>query len=383
MSTTKIQSITAHEVVVPGRAGSIDSESWGRFAGAWDEMPIVLLEFHLSDGITALGEVGRGTSLKMLVPWLEQLVGLQLRGLDLGVLPANFRNGWLHGLLASHPPALYDSPSPATYAFETMLYDWLGKKLGCRMVDLLGGAVRERVPVDAWCSRQTPQDLLKVIERAKSFGFKGIKMKSKIGDPTLAQVKAIKEVGGEDFGITIDPMWQWLSPHDALHMLKELEPYAKNLRIEDPFPWEQVAMWQRVRQVVAIPLVLHTRTMAVLRHGLQHGYADNFNCSGYIAEFMAQAHAVEVAGYSCWHGSSLEMGVGQASVLHRAAAARSCTMPSDLQSAFVRQHTLVTWNWPYKDGSLPIPEGDGLGVELDRDALAHYRTAQQTFTISD
>ena len=378
MPSTHVESILAHEVIVPGRRGAVDSPALGRFADAWDEKPIVILEFCMSDGIVALGEVGRGHTISDIAPWLMQLIGLELRGLDLGVLPVTFRNGYQWGLLTSHPPALYDSPSPVTYAFEMALYDWVGKSLGCRMVDVLGGAVRERVPVDAWCGRQVPDDLRRIVSNATSRGFRGIKMKSKIGDPTLAQVQAIKDAGGDDFGITIDPMWQWLSPHDALHMLKQLEVFS-NLRIEDPFPWEQPEMWQRVRQVSAVPLVLHTRNMNVLKHGLQHGYADNFNCSGYVAEFMALAHAVEVAGYSCWHGSSLELGVGQAAVLHAAAAARSCTLPSDLQSALIREHTLVTWGWPYQEGTLPLPPGNGLGVELDRDALAHYRQAHKEF----
>ncbi len=167
-------------------------------------------------------------------------------------------------------------------------------------------------------------------------------------------------------------MWQWLSPHDALPMLKTLEPYAQNLRIEDPFPWEQPEMWQRVRQTVAVPLVLHCRSMDVLKRALLDKYADNFNCSGGITEFQTLAHAVEVAGYSCWHGSSLETGVWQALHLHVIASTRSCTMPSDLQSALIREHTLVTWDWPYADGSLPLPPGNGLGVELDRGALKHY-----------
>lgn len=378
MAETQIESILAHEVIVPGKAGAVDSPTLGRFADAWDEKPIVILEFRLSDGIIALGEVGRGPTIAELRPWLEQLIGLRLRGLDLGVLPATFRTGYRWSLLTSHPPALYDSPSPVTYAFEMALYDWLGKRHGCRMVDLLGGAVRERVPVDAWCGRQTPDDLYRIVSQARARGFRGIKMKSKLGDPTIAQVRAIKEAGGSDFGVTIDPMWQWLSPHDALYMLKQLEAFP-NLRIEDPFPWEQPEMWQRVRQATAVPLVLHARSMDVLKHGLQHGYADNFNCSGYVAEFMAMAHAVEVAGYCCWHGSSLELGVGQAAVLHAAAAARACTMPSDLQSAYIREHTLVTWDWPYEHGTLPIPPGPGLGVELDYDAVQHYRRAFAEF----
>jgi len=375
---THIKSIVAHEVIVPGRKGAVDSPSMGRFADAWDEKPIVLLEFCLSDGIVALGEVGRGPGIKPIQHWLQHLIGLELRGLDLGVLPELFRTGYQWGLHTSHPPALYDSPSPVTYAFEMALYDWMGKRTSCRMADLLGGPVRQRVPVDAWCGRQTPDDLRRIVGHAQVRGFRGIKMKSKLGDPAVAQVRAIKEAGGDDFSVTIDPMWQWLNPHDVLHMLKQLEQFS-NLRIEDPFPWEQPEMWQRVREVVAVPLVLHTRTMNVLKHGLQHGYADNFNCSGYVAEFLALAHAVEVAGYCCWHGSSLELGVGQAAVLHAAAVARSCTLPSDLQSAIIREHTLVTWDWPYQDGTLPLPTGPGLGVELDRDALKRYSQTTQEF----
>ena len=91
MANTVIQSITAHEVIVPGKPGCVDSPAMGRFADAWDELPIVLLEFHLSDGITALGEVGRGNTINSIAPWLQQLIGLELRSLDLGVLPGSFR----------------------------------------------------------------------------------------------------------------------------------------------------------------------------------------------------------------------------------------------------------------------------------------------------
>ncbi|PJF48623.1 MAG: hypothetical protein D6709_11860, partial [Chloroflexi bacterium] len=75
----------------------------GRFADAWDEKPIVLLEFRLSDGIIALGEVGRGPTIAELRPWLEQLIGYRLRGLDLGVLPETLRSGYRWGLLTSPP----------------------------------------------------------------------------------------------------------------------------------------------------------------------------------------------------------------------------------------------------------------------------------------
>ena len=255
---THIQAIRAHEVVVGARPGVVDSPALGRFADAWDELPIVMLEFCMSDGIVALGEVGRGPGIQEIHSHLKSLIGVELRGLDLGVLPKPFRTGYQWGLLTAHPPALYSSPSPVTYAFEMALYDWLGKSINCCIADLLGGAVRQRVPVDAWCGRQTPKDLRRIVTEARDRGFQGIKIKSKLGDPTVEQVRAIKQAGGDQFGITIDPMWQWLSPHAALHMLAGLEPLANNLCIEDPFPWEQPEMSHRVRQVTTVPLVLQS-----------------------------------------------------------------------------------------------------------------------------
>jgi muconate cycloisomerase len=371
--TTQIRTVNAYEVIVPGKPGAINSPSLSGPGDGWDRQPIVLLEFEMSDGIVGLGEVERGHTLREIEPWLRQLPGLPLHGWSLATLPQNWRGNMRWGLLEKHQPALWQSPSPVTRAIEVALLDWAGKRLGCRVVDLLGGQVQETVAVDWWCSRQTPDDLARIVRQARSMGFNGLKMKSKIGDPVVEQVQACKEAGGSAFHITIDPMCQWLSPADTLAMLKRLEPYAENIQIEDPFPQDMPEMWQRVRQVSSIPLVLHARGVDVLRRGLQDRFADNFNVSGQtLSEFLTLARTVEVAGYSCWHGSSLEMGVMQVARLHATAAARACVLPSDFQSYLIRQHTLITWDWPYQGGRLPLPEGPGLGIELDHNELDSY-----------
>jgi muconate cycloisomerase len=379
-TSTRIESIQAYEVVVPAKPGAINSPTWTGPGDDWDTMPIVLLEFYMDDGIIGLGEVERGHSLTEIEPWLRQLPGLELRGWSLQPLPQNWRGAMRWGLLEKHPPALWQSPSPVARAVEVALLDWAGKRLGCRVVDLLGGQVQETVAVDYWCARQTPDDLTKIVKQARSLGFSGLKMKSKIGDPVVEQVQAIKAAGGHDFHLTIDPMCQWLSPADALVTLKQLEPYAENVQIEDPFPQDMPEMWQRVRQVSPIPLALHARSVDVLRRGLQDQFADNFNVSGQtLSEFLTLARTVEVMGYACWHGSSLELGVMQAARLHATAAARACVLPSDFQSQLVRQHTLITWDWPYTDGRLPLPDSPGLGIELDHNAIERFIQAQMTF----
>jgi muconate cycloisomerase len=380
-SAVHIQAIHAYEVIVPSRPGAINSPAWLRPGDRWDLMPIVLLEFTMSDGTVALGETERGQSLAALEPWLRQLPGVPVQGWSLQSLPDNWRGPTRWGLMEKQPPALWYSPSPVARAVEVALLDWAGKRLGCRVVDLLGGQVHPTVPVDWWCARQTPDDLAQLVGCARSLGFHGLKMKSKFGDPVVEQVKAIKNAGGDDFHLTIDPMCQWLSPADMLATIRQLEPYAQNVQIEDPFPQDMPEFWQRVREVSPIPLVLHARGVDVLRRGLQDRFADNYNVSGHsLSEFLTLARTVEVAGYSCWHGSSLELGVMQAARLHATAAARACVLPSDFQSHLIREHTLVTWDWPYRDGQLPLPEAPGLGVELDHTAISRYLQRQATFS---
>ncbi|MCL5770473.1 MAG: hypothetical protein M1588_04080, partial [Planctomycetes bacterium] len=85
----KIVGVQGYEVVVPVRPGAVDSADWTVSAQAkpWSEWPIVLVELRFSDGLTGLGEVGRGRSLKEIEADLRALVGFEPRGLDLSALP--------------------------------------------------------------------------------------------------------------------------------------------------------------------------------------------------------------------------------------------------------------------------------------------------------
>lgn len=382
-STAKIERVSIYEVVVPARKELLDSPALGAFMDGtpWPEMPICLIEARTSDGISALGEVGRGVGLAQLRPWLELLPGVELSGISPNCWPEPFRAGTQAHLIERVPVAPWRSTSPLAGAIEMIQLDWAGKRLGCRAVDLLGGACHSTLAVDFWCARQVPDDLARSATRARELGFRGLKTKSRVGDPVVEQVKAIKAAAGDDFGVTIDPMFQWLSPHDALDDFRKLESagVADNVRIEDPFPQDMPEMWHRVRQVSRIPLIWHGRGIASLRRALQDRCADDYNCVGGIWEFLACAHAVDVLGHACWHGSSIEMGVAQVAHMHAAAAARSCVLPSDFVSGIVREHTLIQWDWPYKDGRLPLPEGHGLGIELDRAAVKKYQTGFAEF----
>jgi muconate cycloisomerase len=84
---------------------------------------------------------------------------------------------------------------------------------------------------------------------------------------------------------------------------------------------------------------------------------------------------------------SLETGVGNAANLHFAAAAKVSSLPSVLTinapqgseqtKAAGRYYTddIVTEPFGYSAGSLTVPSGPGLGIELDESKISEYRIA--------
>jgi muconate cycloisomerase len=375
LMNVRVERVRMWEVVVPARAGFVDSATMTSSSSTWPDLPICLVELTFSDGISGLGELARGTDLATALPWAKRILGRPARELSASALPIDSQHRSALGLIEMLPKALWDT-NPFEAAVHTAMLDWRAKRAGCRVVDLLGGTYRENIPVDYWCGRQTPADLSRTVTRARELGFSGLKMKSQLGDPILEQVHAIRKAGGDDFHITVDPMFQWLSPKDVMGSVKLLEPHAGVLRIEDPFPQDMPEHWRRLRNSISIPLVWHARNIDSLRRALQENCADAFNCGGGVQEFLTLAHAVEVAGYSCWHGSAMELGVSQVAHLHVAAASRSCVLSSDCVSSLIREHSLITWNWPYQNGKIGLPHGNGLGIELDHQVIKHF---QQNF----
>jgi len=76
----------------------------------------------------------------------------------------------------------------------------------------------------------------------------------------------------------------------------------------------------------------------------------------------------------------LELGVLQHVRLHAAACARNCVLPSDLQSEWVRDATLITPHMAYDGNTALVPTKPGLGIDLDHQAMQPY--IQEEFVIT-
>lgn len=80
----------------------------------------------------------------------------------------------------------------------------------------------------------------------------------------------------------------------------------------------------------------------------------------------------EAAGIAALLGSTVKLGIGTAAAVHLGASARSVTWASDLVGPGLLQADVVRPRFTYANGSLALPGGHGLGVDLDPDLLAQY-----------
>ena len=102
---------------------------------------------------------------------------------------------------------------------------------------------------------------------------------------------------------------------------------------------------------------------------------------GGIAATLEIAHVARAAGMACCIGSNLELGIGTAAMLHVSVACAAFdhdACPADLIGPLYHDADMITQPLPLGPPHARVPTGPGLGVELDEEQLARYRTDTRT-----
>ena len=327
--------------------------------GDFDQVPKFILRVHTDAGIVGLGETHRMRG----GPGSE--AATRLRQAAAAVCGTNVLDYDLRHLQL---PVATDLS-----AFEIAFYDIVGKAVGWPMWRLLGGRARSRVPVHYWAGKGlTMPELRALAQRAVDLGFAGVKMKRSY--PLLEALQTFHDVS-PDLKITVDLMGSY--PDEFVPVAREWQAVGNVLCIEDPPPSrDALDDYRRLREALDIPIAMHLHINDAGSRGMVDaiaaGACDVFNLgAGGTHDFLGRAHLAGEVGIPVWHGSAHELGVLDAAMLHACAAAPSCTYPSDILS-HQREHSLLATPIEFADSHATVPDGPGLGVELDEDALQRY-----------
>jgi L-alanine-DL-glutamate epimerase-like enolase superfamily enzyme len=257
------------------------------------------------------------------------------------------------------------------------LYDVMGKHLEVPAYKLMGQKVRNAVSVAAWTRPASPQDFRSEIARAAGQGYTHFKMHSCAYHDVIEQTRLAAETAPPGFKIH----WDFNGNRTlaaVLPIVKELEKNHPVVGyIEDPLAKSDFDGWRRLREQTQLPIIMHGGPMGGAQEMLQ-GVADTYMLGGNIGETLSTGimfSKVNIRTLIQITGGTLT----KALALHMAAVLPTCSGHNiDLDDQY--EEDITTERIPVIEGYSPVPQGPGLGYEVDEEALA--RIAAQKVTES-
>jgi len=368
----KITKIEAIPIRVPLKQGLTTKTAHGEHI----DSPYVIVQVHTDAGLVGLGEATvaprwSGETSAGCVAVLEQLVGPALKGTDPRDITAQIRR--MEQVIKLNPFA--------KSAVEMALWDILGKSMNQPLYRLLGGKVRDAVPMKMVVGAFEVPKAVALAQRFLDWGVQCLKVKVGLDPATdIERVKAVREVAGSDVKIGIDANCGW-DIATARTTLKKMEVYDL-LFVEQPVPPDDPMALAQIKDTVPIPIMADESVFTVNDAWLvsERRAADIISLypgkNGSIRASQMIAHIAQGAGMVCHMGSNLELGIATAAMLHLAASepAIDCeTYPGDLLGPLYHEADMITE--PLKLGPViaEVPEGPGLGVTLDMDQIEKWR----------
>ena len=264
-------------------------------------------------------------------------------------------------------------PAPAKAAIEMAVFDLAGKASGRPLWDLLGAATASPVECNATLVAGAPDAVADDAERWAQRGFTTFKLKLGVGDD-VAQVRAVRERVGPDAKIRVDANGAW-SADEALGILRMLEPLGIEL-VEQPVA--SAAEMAEVTAALSIPIAADELVNSVkdAERAKRDGACDlatvKLSKVGGLGEANGIAKALPV-----YLSSALDGPLGIAAAAHAAQVlprrGPAAEAAQGLATQLLFSATVASRECELDGPLLKVPDGPGLGVELDPDALAAHR----------
>jgi muconate cycloisomerase len=264
-------------------------------------------------------------------------------------------------------------------AIDSALFDAVGKTLGVPAVQLLGGVVRESVPVLWTLASGDPVQEIEEAER-KIAGRLHNTFKVKIGaqapEADMARMQRLASALAGRASLIVDANQAW-DETTALRCLPILAEIGVTL-VEQPLPAWNILGMARLRTRSTVPLmadecVFSTHDMLdVARAGAADVVSLKLVKHGGLLATRDVAAVARAAGIGLYGGCLLESSIGAAAHLQVFAGLRDLAWGCEHFGPQILTGDLVTEPLRFKDFHIHLPSGPGLGVTLDPEQLRRY-----------
>ena len=297
---------------------------------------------------------------------------------------------------------------------EVAAFDLTGKSVNLRVVDLLGGQVRDRVTFSAYLfykhaggggegddiradeygEAMSPEQITgQARQMVDTHGFDSIKLKAGVLHPgeEIESIRMLRSEFGPGVPLRIDPNCAW-GLETSLHVARELRDELEYF--EDPtatIPGMGVLRRKLLEDGIDIPQATNMCVTefaqipeSVREDAVQVILGDHHYWGGLRAT-TELGRLCEAFGISMSMHSNSHLGISLMAMTHVAAATRALTYDVDTHYPWLdaADEIVVGGKIKFVDGGLTVPDAPGLGIEVDRDALQRQHDLFNRITYRD
>jgi muconate cycloisomerase len=269
----------------------------------------------------------------------------------------------------------------AKSAVEIALWDIKGRALGVPVYELLGGLVREEIPLRGFIKGgiSSPETMAASAREEVERGCRLVKMKVGL-DPRsdVENYRAVVEAVGPDVEIQVDANQGYPHPGIAIRALAEMESLGQLAIAEQPIPRTQLRGLAEIARVLKAPVMADESVFSVsdayigIGLGAVESIIIKLGKHGGLLNSKRIAALAEPAGVPLSTGMMGMHSAGSAAEIHFAAATPGVTIPVNVSIQKSLTDTILVQPLIEQGSTIPVPRGPGLGIEIDTNKLAKY-----------
>lgn len=251
-------------------------------------------------------------------------------------------------------------------ALGTAMYDLMGKAAGVPVYKLFGQRYRAWVPTSSWTVSTHPKRMAQAVQEYAKRGYTWMKFHLSPFENIFDQMDAMQAVAPEGFKIHLDFTMGGSNDH-MLDLLERLSAYKIMGCFEDPIREDDIQAYADLRKRVRLPIVYHHTPLGARQEVVMR------SADAYMLGHARIGTAIRRAGL--FEAANIPF------MLQNVGGEITRMMITHMQAAFPTadfhfistterwKSDVVKERFEPVNGFMKVPEGPGLGVTLDRDAL--------------
>jgi glucarate dehydratase len=332
----------------------------------------VIIKAMTDNGLLGWGESCSGANVESVVEALQAMAPFVL-GRSPWESEAIRRELWHHGVWMFRKP----TASFAYAGIDIALWDLCGKSCGQPLYNLFGGRVRSRANYFYYLARGSNEEIAAQCREGMEKGFQVFYLKVGLDiEAELEMVRTVRETTGPKVKIRLDANGAW-TVNEALRNLARLDTYGIDF-IEQPVSQDPSVSMQEVRARCPVALSANEGmwTAEDAYRQITQRTADVYCFSPYwvgsLAQFQRLCQVAHFEGLQICRHTHGEFGI-VAAASHHILLTLPNIVDGNQQTAHIMQDDVLKSPVPIVSGpDWGVPEGVGLGVEVDENKVACY-----------